>query len=75
MLIPTQLPAAGHRARTAFLHGSSDALAIARLARAAGRPLAVFTASAADAERLLEEVPFFDPETRVHLFPDWETLP
>ena len=75
MLIPAELPAAGHRAATPVLHGSSDALAIARLARAAARPLAVITASAADAERLLEELPFFDPEIRVHLFPDWETLP
>ena len=74
MLIPAEMPAAGHRARTPPLHGSSDALAIARLARAR-RPLAVFTATAADAQRLLEELPFFDPALKVHLFPDWETLP
>ena len=61
MLIPAEMPAAGHRARTPLLHGSADALAITRLARAAGRPLAVFTATAADAQRLLEELPFFDP--------------
>src|SRR6185369_6221207 len=60
---------------TPVLHGSSDALAITRVARAAGRPLAVITATAADAQRLLEELPFFDPEIRAHLFPDWETLP
>jgi transcription-repair coupling factor (superfamily II helicase) len=74
MLLPSRIPEAGSRVRTAALHGSSDALLIARLARAR-RPLAVFTATAADAQRLLEEVPFFDPDAKVHLFPDWETLP
>jgi transcription-repair coupling factor (superfamily II helicase) len=71
-----QLPllAPGERVCTPPLHGSSDALALAQLARQR-RPLAVFTASAADAQRLLEEIPFFDPGIRVHLFPDWETLP
>jgi transcription-repair coupling factor (superfamily II helicase) len=74
MLVPSELPAAGSRARSAPLHGSSDALAIAQLA-AAGRPLALFTASAAEAQRLLEEIPFFAPRLRTRLFPDWETLP
>src|SRR5213592_2668965 len=73
MLQPTA-PAAGHRAYTAPLHGSSDALAIATLARSA-RPLLVVTDSAWHAQRLLEEIPFFDPKLKVHLFPDWETLP
>ena len=67
-------PLAGHREYTAPLHGSSDALAIATLARSA-RPLLVVTESAWHAQRLLEEIPFFDPKLKVHLFPDWETLP
>jgi transcription-repair coupling factor (superfamily II helicase) len=54
--------------------GSSDALWIARLARHA-RPLVVVTAVAADAQRLVEEVGFFDPALAVSHFPDWETLP
>jgi transcription-repair coupling factor (superfamily II helicase) len=74
MLIPTQIPAAGSRVRTASLHGSSDALLIAQLARAR-RPLAVLTAAGSDAQRLVEEIPFFDRELKVHLLPDWETLP
>jgi transcription-repair coupling factor (superfamily II helicase) len=74
MLIPTQIPVAGGRVRTPPLHGSADALLLAELARA-GKPLAVFTATAQDAQRLLEELPFFDPALKVHLFPDWETLP
>ncbi len=56
------------------LHGSSDALAIARLA-AADAPVAVVCASALDAQRLREEIPWFAPTLRVSLFPDWETLP
>ncbi|MDR2186738.1 MAG: transcription-repair coupling factor [Azonexus sp.] len=41
----------------------------------AGRLLAVVTATAADARRLLEEIPWFAPQLRVRLLPDWETLP
>ncbi|MFN9744973.1 MAG: transcription-repair coupling factor [Betaproteobacteria bacterium] len=58
--------------------GSGDALLLARLARRhaqAGQCLAVFTAEPADAQRLADEVPFFDPGLRVAQFPDWETLP
>ncbi|MBC6962052.1 MAG: transcription-repair coupling factor, partial [Nitrosomonas sp.] len=59
------------------LEGSSDACALARLANQnpAGQLLAVITASALDAQRLLEEIPFFAPDLRVSLLPDWETLP
>jgi transcription-repair coupling factor (superfamily II helicase) len=40
-----------------------------------GKLLAVVTASAADAQRLLDEIPWFGPKLRVRLLPDWETLP
>ncbi|MFZ2855360.1 MAG: transcription-repair coupling factor [Rhodocyclaceae bacterium] len=74
------LPKAGERLLWPPLAGSADALAIAqaaRLAQAAGkdRLLAVLTASAADAQRLLEEIPWFAPGLRIRLLPDWETLP
>jgi transcription-repair coupling factor (superfamily II helicase) len=69
-----ELPSPGSRVRTPPLHGSADALALAQLARAR-RPLAVFTATAQDAQRLLEEIPFFAPELKIYLLPDWETLP
>jgi transcription-repair coupling factor (superfamily II helicase) len=62
------------RLRFGKLHGSSDALALARLA-ASARPLAVVCGSALDAQRLREEIPWFAPDLRVSLFPDWETLP
>ena len=68
------LPAPGQRGETPLLYGSSDALAIATLARRS-RPLLVVTENAWHAQRLLEEIPFFDPGLKVHLFPDWETLP
>jgi transcription-repair coupling factor (superfamily II helicase) len=56
--------------------GSADALYLAQLAQASpGKLLAVLTASANDAQRLLEEIPWFAPELRVRLLPDWETLP
>jgi transcription-repair coupling factor (superfamily II helicase) len=69
-----ELPQPGSRVRSPPLHGSADALLLAQLARA-GKPLAVFTATAQDAQRLLEEIPFFDKGLKAHLLPDWETLP
>ena len=62
------------RPRYSHLTGSSDALALATLAEKKA-PLVIITASALDAQRLLEEIPFFAPKLRVHLLPDWETLP
>jgi len=58
--------------------GSADALLLARLAaraRASGKPLAIVSADALDAQRLVQEIPFFEPGLRCALFPDWETLP
>jgi transcription-repair coupling factor (superfamily II helicase) len=43
--------------------------------KAAGKPTAVVTADANDAQRLLDEIAFFAPTLRCALFPDWETLP
>jgi transcription-repair coupling factor (superfamily II helicase) len=70
------LPRAGARIDLPPLAGSADALALAEIAgRSAGKLLAVVTASAADAQRLLDEIPWFAPQLRVRLLPDWETLP
>ena len=70
------LPKAGARIDLPSLAGSSDALALAEIAgRNAGKLLAVVTANAADAQRLLDEIPWFGPNLRVRLLPDWETLP
>ena len=62
------------RPRYTGLIGSSDALALAQYA-GKNHLLAVITANAQEAQRLVEEIPFFDPELHVHLLPDWETLP
>lgn len=70
------LPKPGARIDLPPLAGSADALAIAELStRNKGRLLAVVTASAADAQRLLEEIPWFASTLKVRLLPDWETLP
>jgi transcription-repair coupling factor (superfamily II helicase) len=53
---------------------SSDSLSLAREA-ARKRPLLVLSASARDAERMREEIAWFDPKLRVHRLPDWEILP
>jgi transcription-repair coupling factor (superfamily II helicase) len=58
--------------------GSADALLLTRLAlreKSAGRLLAIVCADATDAQRLIDEIAFFDPDLRCALFPDWETLP
>jgi transcription-repair coupling factor (superfamily II helicase) len=68
------IPSPGQLERVRGLFGSSDALALARLA-SQGRPLAVLTTHAVDGQRLAEEIPFFAAAPRVHYFPDWETLP
>jgi len=78
--LPVNLPLLkpGQRHTVAGLHGSADALALAAYARqmrGQAPMLAVICASAVDAQRLAEEIPWFAPELRVRLLPDWETLP
>jgi transcription-repair coupling factor (superfamily II helicase) len=62
------------RRRYTQLAGSADALALARLAQEE-HPIAVVSATALDAQRLLDEICWFAPQLRVCLLPDWETLP
>jgi transcription-repair coupling factor (superfamily II helicase) len=76
-MFPSDL-AAGRRFTVPRPAGSADALLLARFAarrREQGGLVAAFTAEPADAQRLAEEIPFFAPELRVAVFPDWETLP
>ncbi|WP_324778662.1 transcription-repair coupling factor [Thiobacillus sedimenti] len=72
MLFSPATPSSGDR--QSGLAGAADALYLAELARGAA-PLAVVCASAWDANRLAEELRWFDPGLRVCAFPDWETLP
>ena len=74
------LPEPGERRQLPPFVGSADALLIAELAnqaKSSGEPrlLAVLTASAGDAQRLLHEIAWFAADLRVRLLPDWETLP
>ena len=64
----------GQRLDLPHLAGSSDALAIARLADGK-RMLVVVTANPLDAQRLSDEIAWLAPDLRTHLLPDWETLP
>src|SRR5262249_50229907 len=73
-----KLPDPGRTAHTHVLPGSADALALALLARECASKKRVLAAIAADgqgARRIAEELPWFAPELRVALLPDWETLP
>jgi transcription-repair coupling factor (superfamily II helicase) len=76
------VPAIGQSERISASAPGSDSLALAqlglKLSTAADRqkqPLVVITASAFEAQRLLDEIPFFAPKLCVNLLPDWETLP
>ncbi|TYQ19771.1 UNVERIFIED_ORG: transcription-repair coupling factor (superfamily II helicase) [Zoogloea ramigera] len=79
LVLANSIPKPGNRFALPTLHGSSDAYALAQAAlalKAQGRMLAVITSSAADAQRLRDEIPWFaGDEVRCHLLPDWETLP
>ncbi|MGO9446763.1 MAG: transcription-repair coupling factor [Thiobacillaceae bacterium] len=74
MFVPSGLPEPGQKLRISGLVGAMDALFISRLA-AQTRPLLVLCASAWDAQRLVDEISWFNPELKPALFPDWETLP
>jgi transcription-repair coupling factor (superfamily II helicase) len=80
LLALAALPKAGERLHLPSFSGSADALLLAQTALSARKTkeqplLAVLTASASDAQRLLDEIPWFAPDLRVRLLPDWETLP
>lgn len=58
--------------------GSADALMLSALAqreKRLGKVMAIVVSDPADAQRLLDEISFFDPDLRCVQFPDWETLP
>ena len=76
MQLPSLAP--GKRFTLPRPFGSADALLLARFAqsqKAQGHITAIVTAEPADTQRLEGELPFFAPELRVAVFPDWETLP
>jgi transcription-repair coupling factor (superfamily II helicase) len=70
-----RIPAAGMKARCGVLPDGLDAACVAALQRRHQGVVLVLTSDAQAAQRLQAEIPFFDPELRVALMPDWETLP
>jgi transcription-repair coupling factor (superfamily II helicase) len=72
------IPKSGKTERIELKQKGEDALSLATLAsqlKKTKQALIIITANGFDAQRLLEEIPFFAPELSVHLLPDWETLP
>ncbi len=71
-------PAPGQRFGLPRPPGSGDALLIAQFARRAkarGQLVVAICADALDAQRLVDELPYFDASLAVRPLPDWETLP
>ena len=87
-------PSPGQKSRFSYTTNGLDSLSLALLACRLKTtpdinksPLVIITNSAFEAQRLLEEIPFFwrnsktnpnsEPSLKlsVHLLPDWETLP
>jgi transcription-repair coupling factor (superfamily II helicase) len=71
-------PSIGRSTRFPYAANGLDSLSLATLAcrlKTTKEPLVVITSNAFEAQRLIEEIPYFAPELSLHLLPDWETLP
>jgi transcription-repair coupling factor (superfamily II helicase) len=71
-------PKLGQKNRFSYPANGLDSLSLALLAcrlKTTKTPLVIITASAFEAQRLLDEIPYFSTDLSVHLLPDWETLP
>lgn len=72
------LPSVGQSIRFPYAANGLDSLSLATVAcrlKTTKQALVVITSSAFEAQRLIEEIPFFAPDLSLHLLPDWETLP
>ena len=72
------LPSVGQSSRFSYIANGLDSLSLASLAcrlKTTKQPLVIITSSAFEAQRLMEEMPYFAPDLGLHLLPDWETLP
>ncbi len=74
------IPKLGLVTRVTLSQQGQDGHALAELALKlkAEKPtqtLVIISANGFDAQRLLEEIPYFAPNLSVNLLPDWETLP
>ena len=71
-------PILGHSTRFSYAANGLDSLSLATLScrlKTTKQCLVVITSNAFEAQRLLEEIPYFTPSLKVNLLPDWETLP
>ena len=75
-------PNLGQKSRFSYPANGLDSLSLASLAcrlkttpSNIQAPLVIIVSSAFDAQRLLEEIPYFAPNLKISLLPDWETLP
>ncbi len=75
---PWTLPSAGTRFALVRPPGSGDAWLLSQFAaqaRQQHRLVVAISADALDAQRLVDEIRYFDPSLAVRPLPDWETLP
>lgn len=71
-------PISGRQNRFSYAANGLDSLSLATLScrlKTTKQCLVVITSNAFEAQRLLEEIPYFAPNITVNLLPDWETLP
>jgi len=71
-------PESGKSIRFSYANNGLDSLSLALLScslKTTNTPLVVITSSAFEAQRLIEEMPYFAPDISIHMLPDWETLP
>ena len=75
-------PSPTQSTRFSYAANGLDSLSLATLSiglkttsAANKKPLVIITSSAFEAQRLLEEMPYFAPTLTINLLPDWETLP
>ncbi|MFW5432546.1 MAG: transcription-repair coupling factor [Methylophilaceae bacterium] len=71
-------PSPGRSIRFSYAANGLDSLSLALLVcslKTTQTPLVVITSNAFEAQRLMEEIPYFAPDVSIHLLPDWETLP
>ena len=71
-------PILGRQSRFSYATNGLDSLSLALLScrlKTTKQCLVVITSNAFEAQRLLEEMPYFAPDLKINLLPDWETLP
>lgn len=71
-------PPPGKSSRFSYAANGLDSLSLASLAcslKTTKTPLVIIASNAFEAQRLIEEIPYFSPDISIYMLPDWETLP